>query len=368
MSSTATYRGQVAGWKPSRRSEEAPPLLDNVPLYRSGRLGVRHSPRAGRIFSIDGEDVDTATVRANTAEIAGGWRQPDPTERADRPWARLLRMTQGRYRRERLGLPPGLHRSRTGSRPVASRLPAWAVAEDPTLNFLADDRIYEQVLERLAEEHASGIVEPYRLHHDLLSSQPLCFNLFALPAQLDGKRLARALADTLNLDVTKITALRFEHRPPIDDGYSTGSAFDCFVEYEGLAGQGLLGIETKYSEHLARQRPSTNLDYARFTARTGSGWRDGAAGRLNEPSTCQLWYNAVLTQRTRDAHGHAAATTVLIACERDRPAFEAVQRVADEAPFDTVRWCSYEQLVSALGGQPVTQLLGPALRPAVSQL
>lgn len=343
------FRGQVAGWKASRQGEEGAPLLTDVPLYAVGRLSTRFSPRAGTIFSIGEHDVDTATIRVTPGSVADEWNEEPGGEVADRPWTKTLRVRQEQYRRLQLGLPPGLHRWRGTSRPVQSRLPEWAVAEDPTLNFLADERIYEAVLQRLADS-GGGIIEPHRLHHDLLSSQPLCFNLLALPALVDRIRLARALASVLAVDIRTITEVRFEHQPAIYDGYKTGSAFDCYIEYKAAMGStSFLGIETKYSEDLTRQRPSTNTNYGEITELPDSGWNRGAAARLNQPVTCQLWYNALLAQRAGRHASHPAPTMVLLACADDSPAFAAAQAVAAEAPDGLVRWCSYEELLTLLG-------------------
>ncbi|HUP86888.1 MAG TPA: hypothetical protein VM143_14615 [Acidimicrobiales bacterium] len=344
-----TFRGQVAGWKASRRGEEAAPLLTDVPLYSVGALSSRVSPRVGTIFSIGENDVDTATIRLVSSSDLD-WKAEPGGEPADRPWARTLRARQARYRRDHLGLPAGLHERRGTSRPVESRLPGWAVAEDPTLNFLADERIYEAVLKRLAKGGGGGIIEPHRLHHDLLSSQPLCFNLLALPALVDRTRLARALATLLELDVRSITDVKFEHRPVIDDGYSSGSAFDCYIEYKTSTGKTtFLGIETKYSEDLARQRPSNNDDYRALTEIPHSGWNQGASLRLKQPVTCQLWYNALLAERAGRQSSYESPTMVLLACAADQPAFAAAQAVAADAPQGLVRWASYDQLVTLLG-------------------
>ncbi|MCA1693672.1 MAG: hypothetical protein LC749_02510 [Actinobacteria bacterium] len=252
-----SFRGQVSGWKASRRGEQSAPMLTDVPLYTTGDLSIpiRTSQVAGRIFSVGNMDVTTGTIRLHNSDTARRWDDTDWAEPGDTPWRKRLRRHQSWYRDKVLGLPPGTIPSHDGSpRPVASRLPAWAVTEDPTLNFLANEEIYEVVLDRLAQKNWGGIVEPHRLHHSLLSSQPLCFNLFAVLSEYGRDELAVALSTALRLNVRSILDVRIEYRPRFDDGFRTGSAFDAFIDYETDQDRGFLGIETKYAEDLSAQK------------------------------------------------------------------------------------------------------------------
>jgi hypothetical protein len=99
-----------------------------------------------------------------------------------------------------------------------------------------------------------------RIYNDLLSSQPLCFNLFA-ELQLDLGLANRVFGRLLGEPVT-VKGIEFEHSPGRGDPRFTEdrSAFDVFVIHEGATGKkGFLGIEVKYVENMdvseARHRP-----------------------------------------------------------------------------------------------------------------
>jgi len=100
-----------------------------------------------------------------------------------------------------------------------------------------------------------------RIFEDLLSSQPLCFNLFG-ELQRDLALASRVFEEVLDEAGLQVTAVEFEHSPGRGDPRFTGdhSAFDVFVSYTTAAAvNGFVGIEVKYVENLdappARHRP-----------------------------------------------------------------------------------------------------------------
>jgi hypothetical protein len=311
-------------------------------LYLIGPL-----TRSGGTFQIDGTPVLEASIRPHDPSRDGLPGSPTPPER-DPAWRARLRSHQAWYREAVLGLPPGEMKAPGGTRPVTSLLPRWAVAEDPTLNFLCREDSHGHALGRLTSD-GGGIIEPERLFHNLLSSQPLCFNLFA-PLHEAGV-LAETLESVLHLGIERVVDLRFEFQPRPADDFRTGSAFDCYVAYEYDGGLGFLGIETKYAEDLSQQRPSARPDYAAYTDTAADTFKPGASAALVNAATCQLWYNAVLARRWRfSAQGFSAGRVLVLACESDTSASTAVDDVRTHlvSPDDTMLHVGYETLVDAV--------------------
>jgi hypothetical protein len=90
-----------------------------------------------------------------------------------------------------------------------------------------------------------------RIFEDLLSSQPLCFNLFG-ELQRDLVLASKAFGMLADPGLA-VTAIEFEHSPGRGDHRFTGdhSAFDVFVTYMSASGQaGFIGVEVKYVEDL----------------------------------------------------------------------------------------------------------------------
>jgi hypothetical protein len=98
-----------------------------------------------------------------------------------------------------------------------------------------------------------------RIFNNLLSSQPLCFNLFGELAE----DLALATAVFRKLTGGRIRVVKevgFEVSPGRGDERYTGdrSAFDVYIRFEGPGGKaGFAGIEVKYHENL--NDPAANL-------------------------------------------------------------------------------------------------------------
>jgi len=181
---------------------------------------------------------------------------------------------QGRARllqalwREAQGLPIG---ERSKGEPLGSRL-ELGFAKESLANFLSDT-IRSCVRRELSAVRAgsSQLIAEDRLLANLLSSQPLCFNLFAeLQADLGlASRVCRALWSDRVADVS---AVRFEHSPGRGDERYTGdrSAFDVFIEHHTPDGAaGFIGIEVKYHENLRVEPAAQKPRYAELAAAMG---------------------------------------------------------------------------------------------------
>jgi hypothetical protein len=179
----------------------------------------------------------------------------------DNPFQRRARLLQSMWR-EAKGLPMGERRAGV---PLGSRLPL-ELAKVEQANFLTANirRLVRECIE--AKAAGSGqLIEEDRLYANLLSSQPLCFNLFGeLQSDLG---LASAVCARLWPDrVRAVTGISFEHSPGRSDIAYTGdrSAFDVFIEHSlpEREGRGFIGIEVKYHENLkvaaAGHRPRYN--------------------------------------------------------------------------------------------------------------
>lgn len=123
---------------------------------------------------------------------------------------------------------------------------------DPEANFMTEGIRSLVTFELSPENKGDRLIEESRLRYNLLSSQPLCFNLFGeLKLHLDK---ALQFFNLLYDDYFKsIDDIKFEYNPARRDPRLTGdrSAFDVFVEYTSKVGKkGFIGIEVKYAENL----------------------------------------------------------------------------------------------------------------------
>lgn len=123
---------------------------------------------------------------------------------------------------------------------------------DPDANFMTDG-IRSLVNHELAPENKGDrLIEETRLRSNLLSSQPLCFNLFG-ELKLNLKKALQFFNTLYDNYFKSIDKIEFEYNPARRDPRLTGdrSAFDVFVEYTSVfRKKGFIGIEVKYSETL----------------------------------------------------------------------------------------------------------------------
>lgn len=280
-------------------------------------------------------------------------RWDDPTFRVSSDSSRRARyrLLQSWYRETVLGLEAG--RDSAGRR-LGNLLPQAAVKSDPSLNFLRDDRLARVALERLAENR--GTFVKGRLLHNLLSSQPLCVNLFGGLA-FHPVEAASVLRSVSGLPVKRVDEVMIEVAPEAAVGILLDrTAFDAYIEYEADDGaRCFLGIETKYTEPF-----SHDLDlgdekrdkYRRIAVRSGA-FRRPLGAELLTPKASQLFRNVLLGlshSSTSQLRGHV----LVVALEDDLTAAAGVQTVRDElvAPDDCLLSVSIESIIGAASKFP----------------
>ncbi|MDR7037814.1 hypothetical protein J2X36_002565 [Methylobacterium sp. BE186] len=160
------------------------------------------------------------------------------------------RLRQSLWREEQ-GLPAGLHRpGRTRNLP---RLPLGSLLQPIDaahgLNFLSPT-VHAFVRRSLVLREEGAMVHYERLHRNLLSSEPLTYNLF-VPLALNLDLATAVFRQLLPAFVHQVTAIRFETSPGRHDPQylADGTAFDAAISIVTSDGEpGTVFIEVKYSE------------------------------------------------------------------------------------------------------------------------
>ncbi len=250
------------------------------------------------------------------------WADSSLFPKSESPRRHEYRRLQSWYRSEVLHAPygsvSGTKNKITRVDPIGSLFHSSAVKIDPTLNFLAPSlfapEILEYVNDRIPQVRTwGGALDSNRLRHNMLSSMPLCFNLFA-PLRSRREIAASVFSKAFDLDVAHIAKLEksdgvqaidgieCEWSPRRDLAMNDGTAFDAVVYFMDSKDQRcLLGIETKYTEPFsttAYGKPGDTSQAARraaYVKASQTGWfKPGAADRLWQSPTNQLWRNVML--------------------------------------------------------------------------
>lgn len=188
---------------------------------------------------------------------------PETTE-----FKRRARLHQGLWREAKgleIGSQPIRPKPGQPSRLLGSRI-AWDVAWETGANFL-NKATRGAVKDRIANRQPHQTLNKDRLYCDLLSSMPMCFNLFGeLQADIN---LADSAVHRWWPDVPgRVTAVLFEWSPGrrLKGQYlENRSAFDvAFILELDNGAQGVLGVETKYHEHCKKEKHPPDERYARY--------------------------------------------------------------------------------------------------------
>lgn len=276
-----------------------------------------------------------------------GWDDATWTEASDTAWQRGLRWQQAWWRAERLRLPAGPFSADRPDRLVGSTLPLDA---PPDANFLSDE-VASAAARRLTATGDGGLVKEDRLRRFLLSSQPMCFNLFGHFQHDDSNQALLPWVRQLSPNAQRVTRIEVEWAPPSEEHFRGGSAFDAFVEYETSDDRlGFLGIECKYHEDLRRSDvPKVRDVYKSFTEASGL-WREGAVERLDRPGLRQFWLNTLLVQSLLAKNErYSEATCVIMACRADQSARTTYESVRSELVNpSTLAWEPWESITDSI--------------------
>jgi hypothetical protein len=257
---------------------------------------------------------------------------------------RRYRRLQSWYRETQLHLSDcGVIRAGTEQeRRVGNLLSDAAVAADPSLNFLAPSTFAHEILryaqQRVGEVHDEhGTLDEHRLYHNMLSSMPLCFNLF-VPLRNRPDVAAEVLRSAFGVEVDEVMLIECEWAPTPPVGLGDRTAFDAVIRYRHGDQRHLLGIETKYTEtfsptEYAKPGVDGEIDRReRYRAVCdASGWFDpDASAVLWRSGTNQLWRNTMLAATCEELDDVDHAAVVVVGLQGDRHAAKAVAGVRDQ--------------------------------------
>jgi hypothetical protein len=272
---------------------------DGRAIYSMGRIEdgpiVKTRVALEKFFSVSQPRI----VERPILEAARCWFDVDrvPNDSATTAWKRAARLRQARWRESR-GHPIGTEPYSGGDNPtlVGSRI-ALDFATDKGANFLSPN-ILAAMRARLATPERFQTLKEDRLWADLLSSMPLCFNLFGELAHDTTMAAEGVRAWWPDAPHGRVT-VRFEHSPGRRDTLflANKSAFDAAFEIEQADGSlGIIGVETKYHEHAkpeAIPKPKALARYIEVTERSGifkPEWRATIVGTDLQ----QIWLDHLL--------------------------------------------------------------------------
>jgi len=171
-------------------------------------------------------------------------------------------------------------------------------------NFLTDNIRQLVSIEVLNAKKNGGLISEPRIWNNLLSSQPLCFNLFG-ELHYDLELATKFFKTLFPSRIERITCIKFEYSPGRGDAeyLEDHSAFDVFVEYTNKGKNGFIGIEVKYAESLKEEtkeiaKKNFKEKYATITENCRL-FKPNCIDKLKQPPMSQIWRDHLLSIATR---------------------------------------------------------------------
>ncbi len=166
-------------------------------------------------------------------------------------------------------------------------------------NYITEN-IKTLVVEKVNEiKKQGGLVGEPRIWNNLLSSQPLCFNLFG-ELYYNLELASKLFIKLFPVKVDKVTKIDFEYSSKRNE--PDNSAFDVYVEYELNGIQKFFGIEVKYQESLKEEtkvKAQQNFEkhkekYVELSTNSGF-FKPNALKNISRPPFAQIWRDHLLS-------------------------------------------------------------------------
>lgn len=258
------------------------------------------------------------------------------------------------------------------SRPIASRVDV-GYARATGCNFLTNAAL-AAVEDRLRNKQPHETLDATRLYADLLSSMPMCFNLFG-PLQADPSA-AQAVVDRWFPDLAlpdAPIAISFEWSPGRRDPLYLGdrTAFDAVIRIGPENGGNLIGIETKYHEYPITDRRAGGEEpptrYVEVSAKAELFRSPDGVAKVWGTAMEQVWRDHLLALACQQHDlGPSRAKYVLIAPASNPPWERLIadyQNLLTDAAAATITFIPLEDFVRS-GALPHAALLRSRYMPS----
>jgi PD-(D/E)XK nuclease superfamily protein len=195
-------------------------------------------------------------------------------------------------------------------------------------NFLTKE-VFDYAKWRVANKGRDETIDEYRLFNNMLSSMPMCFNLFVpmREAVLRGEQWVTDVFQILfpQYDIAQVREIRLEFIPvPINEYTNDKSAFDAWLEFSAATGnRGIIGIETKYTDSLGKNSPRDMSTKLAIAEECGCFTADGITSIRR--SCPQIIRNYLLTEKYRIKHRLEHSHSLILSPEEDYEVVEEIE-------------------------------------------
>lgn len=254
-----------------------------------------------------------------------------PQSKSDSAMTAKYRLLQSRYRTEVLKEDYGFGPTKNSKKRYGNMLIS---GEETGSNFISDTAFaFAKEKVRQKQDNKALTIDEFRLFNNMLSSMPMCFNLFSdLRKQLhedpaEASRIAQAMFAEIPW-IYQLVAVDVEFIPtPIADYTNDKSAFDAMLVVEDQNGQkGLISIETKYTDILGGNTARDSVTKNALVEQ-GAFFDDELKVELRDKGYKQIHRNFLLTYAYATKQGFTHFANIVISPEEDKLSIAEIEEV-----------------------------------------
>ena len=195
---------------------------------------------------------------------------------------------------------------------------------------------FEYAKERVAYIRENETIDGFRLFNNLLSSQPMAFNLFhplMLLLKQDSAVVTLAVRPVFrNFPVFEVTEIGLEFIPtPIENYTNDKSAMDAYIRFvDNKGGKHIIAIETKYTDVLGVNEASRCEEQKQMLVDTGLFSVDFEELLMGgKVKLTQIYRNLLLTERYRIKERLKDSYSVVLSPKEHPSTEEEIKYVTD---------------------------------------
>jgi len=246
--------------------------------------------------------------------------------KSDNAFTRKARLLQSMYRRNTLkeiecGIGPNRYSIDIETKQPSKYGNMLVDGEKQNKNFFFNET-FEYAKLRVAKKLKEETIDEYRLFNNMLSSQPMAFNLFH-PLMMIQKKYPEVLNTMIQntfpkLPINKVDEIKIEFIPtPIGNYTNDKSAMDAAILFSDTTGNKyVIAIEVKYTDSLGTNKASENMLKYTFAKELQQFTNEGLS--LIESGCPQIYRNYLLTEKYGKIHSLKDTYSIILA-PKDHP-------------------------------------------------
>lgn len=250
---------------------------------------------------------------------------------SDDAFTKKARLLQSMYRVE-MGEDEGIGPTRGSKRKYGNMISGGEVSGK---NFLMRET-FEYAKERVVQKKENETIDGFRLFNNLLSSQPMAFNLFhplMLLLEQDPAMVTLAVRSVFrNFPVFEVTEIDLEFIPtPIENYTNDKSAMDAYIRFvDNNGGKHIIAIETKYTDVLGVNEASRCEEQKQMLVDTGLFNADfDELLMVGKVKLTQIYRNLLLTERYSMVEGLKDSYSVVLSPKGHPSTKEEIRSVTE---------------------------------------